>query len=254
MNHTTTVYSNYSVLDINQGLPKEIQTYTIFQYVTGLTLLILVMMYFPKEPELPPAPVNIPSKAPYLSALKKLSGSKGYHQISWCFALTQGPRLFWQSFLPTALSRQAIGSQDAELVFIMSLLIPALVAPCIVYLVDRHRIKKAIILLSMLTTLGLLSMTLMFWGVLPLTVPLLHVSAIGAASAGFSCMPLLFDMAMKKVKVSSEAITGTGLTFQACAISTILVMCFELESADTGVIWLTITSIQLVGIISTILL
>ncbi|ESO94232.1 hypothetical protein LOTGIDRAFT_118817, partial [Lottia gigantea] len=223
----------------------------VFISVAGLctAIFIVVIVYFPGEPPLPPSPSASIQRLDYKSGLIRLIRHKPtFWFIAVLYGSSTGIREAWGSMLNVNLKAHGISQNDAGWIGFYSSVAGWLVGIVIARFADllKRRLKIFLIVLYFLSTVLYIWLTFSLVGILPASKASLYVSIITSTIILCSTSPLFYEAACEIAYPISEGIANLALTMQANIAS--LIFLGILSIPNIGTVWMNWLLIAIFGV------
>lgn len=191
---------------------KAILLYMYIEAGISIALLLMMLVYFPNKPPLPPCPSAAIQRENFLSGVKQLFTRRQFWLVCFAYGVSLGVFYSWDSILAVILDPQNIGEKEAGWIgfcgscgsIVSSLIVPRVAD----YL--KRLMKKMVIVFFVVGFISVLVFSLACIGVIPQSRVLFIASNIITHMALAGSVPLLFELACENAYPTGEG-TANGV-------------------------------------------
>ncbi|XP_065178296.1 solute carrier family 49 member 4 homolog [Sycon ciliatum] len=224
---------------------RRIQWLLRGEAIVAGTLLILVVLYFPSKPPLPPSLSSSGSRLEFVAGLKRLLTKKVFWVITLIYGLTSGIYSGWSAVLNLILAHFGISQSHAGWIGFFSTVAGAVGGMLVAGIADRFggKLRQILIVLFMASTVFFswfavtgIDKVSIFESDMLKKVSFYMSSIIGGFFIN-STIPLFFEMAVEAAFPISEGIAAVIIMLSNNIFS--IVLLFALQIHGIGISWTT---------------
>lgn len=203
----------------NELLTTEyhINVYLYGQLGLSLLLLLLVAIYFPKSPSVPPTKSASIQRQPFFQSVKKLKYNKPYWLLVIIFSFSMGILVSWTISLALNLFKIGITQTESGMIGFYSIIIGSVVGFICARITDRltGHLKHTLIVFNFITFLPMIWISLTIYQIVP-TYKIAIMILCGLVNVNMNCMfPLYYEMIIESTFPMSEGVTtGVSVGFE----------------------------------------
>nr|KAG5703789.1 hypothetical protein BaRGS_009587 [Batillaria attramentaria] len=192
----------------------EIHRYMIYVAAFTGVLFIVMLIYFPKKPPLPPCASAAIQRENFVVGLKHLLTRKMFWFVAFIYGVSLGVMNCWASVLNVNISPHGISEKDAGWIGFYAILSSCLVALILARFADvfKRMMKKLVIGLYCSALLWFILFALASIEVIPSPVAMFYVVIIGGMTSLSAAVPLIFELACELAYPTGEGTTNVVLT------------------------------------------
>lgn len=242
-------------MDVNetkeQRISKERKAIHMFMYIEAgwsIALFLVMLIYFPRKPPLPPCPSASLQREGFLNGLKNLLTRKQFWLVGSVYGISLGVLNCWSSVLDVILSPYNIGEKEAGWIGFY-----AVCGACVVSLVVARfadifsRVMKWLVLSFYLVGTGtFVVFALATIKIIPTSTALFYATIIVGITALNAAVPLIFELACELAYPTGEGTTNGVLTIINNLAG--LIFLFIMMVPDIGSSWTNWTIVGASGI------
>ncbi|KAK6186018.1 hypothetical protein SNE40_008137 [Patella caerulea] len=211
----------------------------------GGTLLVFLMMliYFPKRPPLPPCASASMSRQDFWKGLKSLFKCKQFWFIATAYGSSLGVISAWEGIIDLNLSPLGVSQNEAGWIGFYSTCAGCVAALVVARLADvfNKKLKLIIFILYAVGTVFIIWFALACAQILPTSTAVLYLTIIMGVMTLNSSVPLLFELACELAYPIGEGTTNGVMTILNNLGG--LIFLFILMIPNIGTIWMNWTLI-----------
>ncbi len=174
-----TTYSNHTRENVEQ-VKHDIMLLMYGTFGFSAVVFICVIIYFPAEPPTPPSRTASIKRMDYKNGLKRLIRNKQFWMLSFCFSTATGIEAGFASVLDTNLNAIGVSQTNAGWIGFGGSIASNGLKLVVSTFADIFKRKQHLIV-NVLYTIALINITLftlIYIGVIPLSIPLLYATYI----------------------------------------------------------------------------
>ncbi|XP_076055520.1 solute carrier family 49 member 4 homolog isoform X2 [Oratosquilla oratoria] len=203
----------------------------------NVVFLVMVVVYFPKEPKIPPSISSSMDNIDFMPSIKGFLKSKSAWMITISYGINTGVSVIWVSVMNIVIFPLGIDMDEAMILGVIAIFCSGMSALIAGRLTDRlsGHIKAS------LMGLMICSLACYFWLFLLTTNAItamkweVYVSITLGMSFSFAAVPLFFELTVEILYPCSDIVCGAFLTFLENFVGIIFLLIFFID--DIGYSW-----------------
>ena len=209
---------------------KDIQKYMIILFAIGAAIFLLIVVYFPSKPPLPPCASSSVERTDFKNGWKTVISNKNLWLVCLVYSVPGGVQAAWQGLM--GLNFEHLGVTDTEIgqIGFVSVFVQAATAAAMAFMQDHFRDKIKVSVFVLLTTSAacFIWLALISFSLIPYSLAQLYVATIIGVSTFYACVPMLFELAVMIAYPTPEGLVGSYLTgvynFIACSFFLVMLI------------------------------
>eukprot|EP00094_Tigriopus_californicus_P004238 TCALIF_04084-PA protein Name:"Similar to dirc2 Disrupted in renal carcinoma protein 2 homolog (Xenopus laevis)" AED:0.03 eAED:0.03 QI:0/0/0/1/1/1/2/0/472 len=195
-------------------IQRDIEWYMIVTATIFVAILVLVVLYFPSQPSIPPSPSAEVPRTNYKSGLISIAQNPNMWLCMLAYAIPGGVNSGWAAVMTINFAPVGIDEAETGSIALISVLSCAFVTLGSAYGLDHVRrfLKSCLLTLLTMSALFFAWLALLCLQFIPFSKWQIYVSTIGGISCSFATNPLFFEYAVDLAYPISEGLVATFLT------------------------------------------
>ncbi|XP_042864097.1 solute carrier family 49 member 4 homolog [Penaeus japonicus] len=193
-----------------EDIRSDIKRLLYIDAAIAVTLLVVILVYFPTKPPLPPSVTSSVDRYDFITSMKKVFRNRDVLLVTLSFGIAVGIPLTWLSVLNFSLRELGIDQDDAMWIGILAVVfsgISGLLAGRMTDLVYGH-VKLSLILLMSATLACFYWFFLLSWGAVESSRWQVYFTVVGGLSFNFATAPLFMELAVEAAYPCPEIVVG----------------------------------------------
>ncbi|KAL3831878.1 hypothetical protein ACJMK2_023575 [Sinanodonta woodiana] len=192
---------------------KDIMLYMYIAFGVSVFVFLLILIYFPNKPPLPPSVSASVGRLDFSSGFKRLIRNVTFWQISWVYGVSLGIYNGWSGVLDVNLKSHNISETEAGFLGFYGVIagFSALIVARLADIFSRH-MKKYLITMYSLAGISFAVFTLALYGTIPFSSGIMYTTLILLGLLLSASTPLFFETCCEATYPVSEGITNFALT------------------------------------------
>ncbi|KAK7495629.1 hypothetical protein BaRGS_00013076 [Batillaria attramentaria] len=196
---------------------KERKAIHLFMYIEAgwsLALFLVILIYFPKKPPLPPCPSASLQREGFLNGLKHLLTRWQFWLVGSVYGISLGVLNCWSSVLDVVLSPHGIGEKEAGWIGFYAVCSACVVSLIVARFADTFsRVMKWLVLsFYVVGTAAFAVFALTTINIIPSSTAILYATIIIGMTALNAAVPLIFELSCELSYPTGEGTTNGVLT------------------------------------------
>ncbi|XP_062521350.1 solute carrier family 49 member 4-like isoform X2 [Corticium candelabrum] len=231
--------ANHSEHNITTNLHKlreDIRVYTFIEFAAAAGAFLLVLVYFPKKPPLPPSITARCQRTSFVKGLQQLRRRNQFWLLCIAYGICAGSFAGWGAILDVNLKSFYIDETEAGWIGFYSNLAGSVAALFFSGIADylKRRTKVVLILILFGATASFSWFLLICLKVLPFSTACLYISATLGGLFINGAVPLFYELAVESTYPIAEGTTTGILTMMSnlgCVIFLLMPMFSQLKNS-----------------------
>ncbi|CAH1778276.1 unnamed protein product [Owenia fusiformis] len=220
------------------GARKDIQKLMYIEWCYSGVLLLLALLYFPKQPPTPPSIAAGTQRTNFTQGLKAIVKNKKFWLIALPYGLPMGFYGVWSNFIDAILEPLNIQQEEAGWIGFWAIVGGSVTSLIVGSLLDyfKHRLKHVTVGIYIGALVSTVWLILICREVLPFSKVCLYIAAILSGGLVNTPPPLLYELACQNSYPIGEGVTSgmMAIVYNIAAMTFLLIM--MVPSMDTS--WL----------------
>eukprot|EP00794_Sanderia_malayensis_P018065 gene18065-19874_t len=201
--------------NVRKQISGEIMNLLYVEFGIACFLLLLVLLFFPAKPPVPPSVTAALERVDYKHGLKQLIRNKQFQLIAFLYGITSGVYSAWCSDLALNLSEYNIDNNEASWFGFWAVIAGSVSGIILSLIADWFGgFMKAILLgLFTLGTAAFSIFTLMCLKLIPPSIPLFYLMSVLGGLCLNGAIPLFFELSVESSYPVAEGVNTGFMTF-----------------------------------------
>ncbi|XP_025082547.1 disrupted in renal carcinoma protein 2-like [Pomacea canaliculata] len=255
--HTSSLHAlqysaaNTTILPPEVRIANEKKAIHLLMYIEAawaIGLFLLMLIYFPSKPPLPPCTSAALQREDFLVGLKRLAKRPQFWLVVVIYGVSTGVNNCWASVLDMVLSPHGIGEMEAGWMGFYSICASSVVTIVVAWFADHiSRILKWLVFVFYALSTGAFAVfTLACINVVPSYTAVFYVSIIVGSITLNTAVPLLYELSCELAYPTGEATSNGIMTIANNFVG--LIFLFVLMDPNVGTMWTNWTMVGTIGI------
>ncbi|KAL3831879.1 hypothetical protein ACJMK2_023576 [Sinanodonta woodiana] len=196
-----------------QDTRDDIMLYMYIAFGVSVFVFLLILIYFPNKPPLPPSVSASVERLDFSSGFKRLIRNVTFWQISLVYGVSLGVYGCWSGVLDVNLKSHNISETEAGFLGFYGVIagFSALFVGRLADIFSRH-MKKYLITLYILAGISFAVFTLALYGTIPFSTAIMYTTLILVGLLLSASTPLFYETCCEATYPVAEGITNFALT------------------------------------------